>query len=183
MVDAGRTSCHLQGNPFPSTGEEFVIFLLSGLVFRSMRWQSLDFVRERFLTTLFPIVIQEAAEAGVRLLSLPECFSFIGAKQGESLIIAEPMTGPIMRRYQSLARHVPLSRWGLHKCLVSHREVSCAEWSFWTCNEIGCHGCFSVSEGDNYQPLANICDSSLERRILLFFAGEVQWIMPKVAFS
>jgi hypothetical protein len=50
--------------------------------------------------------IQEAAEAGVKLLSLPECFSFIGSKEGETLKIAEPLTGPIIKRYQSLARHV-----------------------------------------------------------------------------
>lgn len=49
---------------------------------------------------------QEAAAAGVKLLSLPECFSFIGSKDGEALSIAEPLTGPIIRRYQTLARHV-----------------------------------------------------------------------------
>ena len=49
--------------------------------------------------------IQEAAAAGVKLLSLPESFSFIGAKDGESLAIAEPLTGTIMKRYQTLARY------------------------------------------------------------------------------
>jgi predicted amidohydrolase len=53
-------------------------------------------------------LVQEAAEAGVKLLSLPESFSFIGAKQGESLKIAEPLTGPIIKRYQNLAREAGL---------------------------------------------------------------------------
>lgn len=57
--------------------------------------------------TFVVMVIQEAAEAGVKLLSLPECFSFIGSKEGETLKIAEPLTGPIIKRYQRLARHVP----------------------------------------------------------------------------
>ena len=60
----------------------------------------------KFLTTLCR-GIQEAAEAGVKLLSLPECFAFIGSKEGETLKIAEPLTGPIIKRYQALARHVP----------------------------------------------------------------------------
>ncbi|KAG0599757.1 hypothetical protein M758_12G176200 [Ceratodon purpureus] len=53
-------------------------------------------------------LVQEAAEAGVKLLSLPECFSFIGSKEGETLKIAEPLTGPIIKRYQSLAREAGL---------------------------------------------------------------------------
>ncbi|KAJ7299614.1 hypothetical protein O6H91_Y105800 [Diphasiastrum complanatum] len=53
-------------------------------------------------------LVQEAAAAGVQLLSLPECFSFIGSKDGQALAIAEPLTGPIMQRYQSLARKASL---------------------------------------------------------------------------
>ncbi|CAM6034067.1 unnamed protein product [Sphagnum compactum] len=53
-------------------------------------------------------LVQEAAAAGVKLLSLPECFSFIGSRDGEALGIAEPLTGPIMKRYQSLAREAGL---------------------------------------------------------------------------
>ncbi|KAL3700116.1 hypothetical protein R1sor_018138 [Riccia sorocarpa] len=49
-------------------------------------------------------LVKEAVAAGVKLLSLPECFSFIGSKDGESLSIAEPLDGPIMTRYQNLAR-------------------------------------------------------------------------------
>ena len=45
-----------------------------------------------------------AKDAGVAFLSLPECFSFIGSREGESLTIAEPLDGPILRRYRDLAR-------------------------------------------------------------------------------
>ncbi|XP_074565566.1 deaminated glutathione amidase, chloroplastic/cytosolic isoform X1 [Curcuma longa] len=48
-------------------------------------------------------LVKEAAAAGVTLLCLPEAFSFIGAKEGDSLKIAEPLEGPIMQRYCSLA--------------------------------------------------------------------------------
>lgn len=49
-------------------------------------------------------ILQEAAAEGVKLLCFPESFSFVGAKDGESLKIAEPLDGPIMQRYCSLAR-------------------------------------------------------------------------------
>ncbi|XP_078434118.1 nitrilase/cyanide hydratase and apolipoprotein N-acyltransferase family protein [Wolffia australiana] len=47
---------------------------------------------------------KEAAAAGAELLCFPENFSFVGAKEGESLKIAESLDGPIMQRYCSLAR-------------------------------------------------------------------------------
>ncbi|MQL80577.1 hypothetical protein Taro_013037 [Colocasia esculenta] len=49
-------------------------------------------------------LVKEAAAAGVKLLCFPENFSFIGAKDGESLKIAESLDGPIMQGYCSLAR-------------------------------------------------------------------------------
>lgn len=49
-------------------------------------------------------LVQEAASAGVKFLSLPECFSFMGSREGETLSIAEPLDGPILQRYQELAR-------------------------------------------------------------------------------
>ncbi|KAJ8464526.1 hypothetical protein OPV22_027078 [Ensete ventricosum] len=49
-------------------------------------------------------LVKEAAAGGVNLLCLPESFSFVGAKDGESLKIAQPLDGPIMQRYCSLAR-------------------------------------------------------------------------------
>ena len=38
------------------------------------------------------------------MLFLPECFSFIGASQPESLRSAQPLDGPLMRRYCEMAR-------------------------------------------------------------------------------
>lgn len=40
----------------------------------------------------------------MKLLCFPESFSYLGEKAGESLKIAEPLDGPIMQRYCSLAR-------------------------------------------------------------------------------
>eukprot|EP00257_Ricinus_communis_P019404 XP_015578389.1 nitrilase-like protein 2 [Ricinus communis] len=49
-------------------------------------------------------LVKEAAAAGAKLLCLPESFSFIGARDGDSIKIAEPLDGPIMQQYCSLAR-------------------------------------------------------------------------------
>ncbi|PIA38780.1 hypothetical protein AQUCO_02700172v1 [Aquilegia coerulea] len=49
-------------------------------------------------------LVKEAVEAGAKLICFPENFSFVGAKDGESLSIAEPLNGPIMQKYCSLAR-------------------------------------------------------------------------------
>lgn len=47
---------------------------------------------------------KEAVAAGARMLCLPENFSYMGVKLGESLRIAEPLDGSIMQNYCSLAR-------------------------------------------------------------------------------
>ncbi|GMY08673.1 nitrilase-like protein 2 [Fagus crenata] len=49
-------------------------------------------------------LVKEAALAGAKLLCFPESFSYVGAKDGDSVKIAEPLDGPIMQRYCSLAR-------------------------------------------------------------------------------
>ncbi|KAK6933300.1 Carbon-nitrogen hydrolase [Dillenia turbinata] len=49
-------------------------------------------------------LIKEAAAAGVKMIFFPENFSYVGAKDGDSLQIAEPLDGPIMQGYCSLAR-------------------------------------------------------------------------------
>lgn len=51
---------------------------------------------------------EEAAGKGCRMLFLPECFSFIGSSQQESLSRAEPLDGPTMARYRQLARDTGL---------------------------------------------------------------------------
>lgn len=52
-------------------------------------------------------ILKEAAAAGAKLLCFPESFSYIGANLGDSVKIAEPLDGPTMQGYCSLAR------WGL----------------------------------------------------------------------
>ncbi|KAL3581478.1 hypothetical protein D5086_015810 [Populus alba] len=47
---------------------------------------------------------KEAVAAGAKLVCFPESFSFIAAKDGESVKLAEPLDGPIMQRYCLLAR-------------------------------------------------------------------------------
>ena len=49
-------------------------------------------------------LVREAVDSGCRIVFFPECFSFIGAKPGEAQAVAEPLHGPTMKRYQSLAR-------------------------------------------------------------------------------
>ncbi|XP_020586872.1 nitrilase-like protein 2 isoform X2 [Phalaenopsis equestris] len=49
-------------------------------------------------------LVKEACAAGVKFLCFPECFSFVSAKDGDSLKVSEPIDGPIMQKYCSLAR-------------------------------------------------------------------------------
>jgi len=47
---------------------------------------------------------KEAASAGAKLLCFPEAFSYVGTKDGDSVSVAQPLDGPIMNQYCSLAR-------------------------------------------------------------------------------
>lgn len=49
-------------------------------------------------------LVKEAVAAGAKLLCFPENFSYVGAKSGDSLTIAEPLDGPIMSKYCALAK-------------------------------------------------------------------------------
>ncbi|KAG5557480.1 hypothetical protein RHGRI_007649 [Rhododendron griersonianum] len=49
-------------------------------------------------------LVKEASAAGAKLLCFPENFSYVAAKDGDSLKIAESLDGPIMKGYCSLAR-------------------------------------------------------------------------------
>ncbi|KAL8093291.1 deaminated glutathione amidase, chloroplastic/cytosolic isoform X1 [Apium graveolens] len=49
-------------------------------------------------------LVKEAASAGAKMICFPENFSYVGAADGDSLKIAEPLDGPIMKGYCSLAR-------------------------------------------------------------------------------
>jgi deaminated glutathione amidase len=48
-------------------------------------------------------VCAQAARAGARLLSLPECFAFFARSDGEAAARAEPLTGPWFSRYRAMA--------------------------------------------------------------------------------
>jgi predicted amidohydrolase len=71
---------------------------LAGLV----QMRSVNDVAKNFATCRN--LVGEATAKGCKIVFFPECFSFIGAKAGEAQQIAEPLTGPTMRRYQELAR-------------------------------------------------------------------------------
>ncbi|PKA46276.1 N-carbamoylputrescine amidase [Apostasia shenzhenica] len=49
-------------------------------------------------------LVKEAATVGVKFLCFPESFSFVSVEDGDSLKVAEPIDGPILQRYCSLAR-------------------------------------------------------------------------------
>ncbi|KAH9767987.1 CN hydrolase domain-containing protein [Citrus sinensis] len=49
-------------------------------------------------------LVKEAASAGAKLLCFPENFSYVGDKDADNIKIAEPLDGPIMQGYCSLAR-------------------------------------------------------------------------------
>ncbi|WVY94542.1 hypothetical protein V8G54_033630 [Vigna mungo] len=49
-------------------------------------------------------LVKEAASAGAKLLCFPEAFSYVGTKDGDSVSVAQPLDGPIMNQYCSLAR-------------------------------------------------------------------------------
>ena len=50
------------------------------------------------------LLVAEAARKNCKIVFLPECFSFIGAKPGEAQAAAEPLDGPTMQRYRQLAK-------------------------------------------------------------------------------
>ncbi|XP_027153656.1 nitrilase-like protein 2 isoform X4 [Coffea eugenioides] len=49
-------------------------------------------------------LVKEAASAGAKLICFPENFSYVGDLAGDSLKVAQPLDGPIMKEYCSLAR-------------------------------------------------------------------------------
>lgn len=78
-------------------------------------WETLETIYEAlvpnapswlaFLNLIFGIrFLKEAASVGVKLLCFPENFSYVSAKDGDSVKIAESLDGPIMQGYCSLAR-------------------------------------------------------------------------------
>jgi deaminated glutathione amidase len=47
---------------------------------------------------------KKASDAGASLLSLPECFAFLGEKDTDAREMAQPMNGPLMEQYRGIAR-------------------------------------------------------------------------------
>jgi deaminated glutathione amidase len=64
-------------------------------------------------------LVDEAARQGVDLLSLPECFAYMGARPGSSSQAAEPLSGPLMKQYMDLA-----ARSGMWLALGEHRQTA-----------------------------------------------------------
>lgn len=62
-------------------------------------------------------LVATAAAAGACLVALPECFAYMPPRAGASAAVAEPLDGPLFRRYAALAaRHnVWLSLGGFHE--------------------------------------------------------------------
>ncbi|KAH9767974.1 Deaminated glutathione amidase /cytosolic [Citrus sinensis] len=81
-----------------------------------------------FLEFVYP---KEAASAGAKLLCLPENFSYVGDKDGDSLKVAETLDGPIMQGYCSLARwlFVPSSFLLAEKFSVSVQSPLLNNWT------------------------------------------------------
>ncbi|CAN4105896.1 unnamed protein product [Withania somnifera] len=84
------------------TGTEKSIAMANSVRIAAARMTSGDNLAVNFATC--SCLVKEKASAGAKLLLFPENFSFVGDLEGESLKISEPLDGPIMRGYCSLAR-------------------------------------------------------------------------------
>ncbi|XP_030560683.1 nitrilase and fragile histidine triad fusion protein NitFhit [Drosophila novamexicana] len=62
-------------------------------------------------------LVARAAASKAKMLFLPECCDFVGENRGETLQLAEPLTGQLMRKYQELAKchQMWLSLGGVHE--------------------------------------------------------------------
>ncbi|XP_031093998.1 nitrilase-like protein 2 isoform X1 [Ipomoea triloba] len=87
--------------PIPAAGSDTVA-MANSIRVAAAQMTSVNDLATNFATC--SRLVKEAASAGAKLLCFPENFSYVGAKQGDSLKIAEPLDGPILRGYCSLAR-------------------------------------------------------------------------------
>ncbi|VFQ62888.1 unnamed protein product [Cuscuta campestris] len=76
--------------------------MASGVRVAAAQMTSINDIAANFATC--SRLVKEAASAGAKLLCFPENFSYVGVEQGDSLKIAEPLDGPTVRGYCSLAR-------------------------------------------------------------------------------
>ena len=68
----------------------------------------------------------KAKKEGAALLSLPECFEFMGVPgTGDSLTMAQPLSGPLFSRYMGLAKEVGiwLSLGGFHESTNDPKKI------------------------------------------------------------
>lgn len=94
-------------NHLPLIRSNFANGGLADMAVNSVRVAAAQMTSINDLSSNFAIcsrLVKEAVSAGAKLICFPEDFSFMPAKDGESQKIAEPLDGPIMNQYCSLAR-------------------------------------------------------------------------------
>ncbi|CAI0442952.1 unnamed protein product, partial [Linum tenue] len=102
-VDVPSRSLTVNLRAFPLSGEQAAAAMASNSVrVAAAQMTSVNDLAANFATC--SRLVKEAASAGAKLLCLPESFSYIGARDGDSVKVAEPLDGPIMKQYCSLAR-------------------------------------------------------------------------------
>ncbi|XP_005187821.2 nitrilase and fragile histidine triad fusion protein NitFhit [Musca domestica] len=69
-------------------------------------------------------LLQEAKKQCASFVFLPECCDFVGENRNQTLELAEPLTGPTLTKYQSLAKEydVWLSLGGIHESVLDEYE-------------------------------------------------------------
>ncbi|XP_065354125.1 nitrilase and fragile histidine triad fusion protein NitFhit [Calliphora vicina] len=69
-------------------------------------------------------LIQQAKEQSAKFVFLPECCDFVGEHREQTLELSEPLTGPLMQEYQSLAKehNIWLSLGGIHESVLDSYE-------------------------------------------------------------
>lgn len=69
-------------------------------------------------------LVQQAKEQSAVFVFLPECCDFVGEHREQTLELSEPLTGPLMQHYQSLAKDnkIWLSLGGFHESVLDSYE-------------------------------------------------------------
>lgn len=72
----------------------------------AVQMTSMDNIAANFATC--SRLVREAAAAGAKMICFPESFSYVGSNAANTVKIGEPLDGPIMKGYCSLARESKL---------------------------------------------------------------------------
>ncbi|KAI8123307.1 Nitrilase and fragile histidine triad fusion protein NitFhit [Lucilia cuprina] len=69
-------------------------------------------------------LIKQAKEQSAKFVFLPECCDFVGEHREQTLELSEPLTGPLMQHYQTLAKehNIWLSLGGIHESVLDSYE-------------------------------------------------------------